>query len=137
MDRKDKVYKRISESEKPISGATLAREFNVSRQVIVQDIALLRAQNKEIVSTHTGYIVKNSNVSRCIHVNHEKKDTVNELNAIVDCGGIIEDVFVKHEIYGTLKAPLNLKNRYEIEQFLKSMEKGDSKLLTDLTSGDH
>ena len=50
--RRKEILKYISESDKPVSGTKLAELFHVSRQVIVQDIALLRAADCEILSTN-------------------------------------------------------------------------------------
>ena len=48
------IYDTISKSEVPVSGSELSKKFNVSRQVIVQDIALLKARNVHIYATHKG-----------------------------------------------------------------------------------
>lgn len=57
-ERRQEILKYIEESKKPVSGQKLAEIFHVSRQVIVQDIALLRAGDREILSTNRGYVYK-------------------------------------------------------------------------------
>ena len=74
------------------------------RQVIVQDIALLRAQKQDILSTHRGYVFHAPVfASRVFYVCHKDSEILEELNLIVDCGGKVEDVFIRHEVYGQLR----------------------------------
>ena len=69
-ERRDQIIKRIQESQVPVSGTQLAKEYEVSRQVIVQDIALIRAAGHKIISTNRGYILNASQSAagflRCI-----------------------------------------------------------------------
>ena len=44
-ERREHIIQLLTQTKKPISGTELARQMKVSRQVIVQDIALLRASN--------------------------------------------------------------------------------------------
>ena len=55
--RRENILKLLAESDSPLSGTDLAKCLAVSRQVIVQDIALLRAVNKNILSTNKGYLL--------------------------------------------------------------------------------
>ena len=137
--RRNKILEILKKSDKPVSGTFLARELQVSRQVIVQDIALLRAKNKEISSTHRGYVLFN-NKTECIRVfkvRHENDEVEKELNLIVDLGGYIEDVFVYHKIYNVVKANLNINSRRDIQKYLKELKSGHSTLLMNVTSGYH
>lgn len=136
--RRREILKCIGDSEKPVSGAALAKKFQVSRQVIVQDIALLRAADAEILSTHRGYVLaEEKKVERVFCVCHSSKEIEAELNAVVDCGGTVVDVFVKHEIYGELRAPLLIRSRRDVRRFMEEIKKGGSRPLTELTSGHH
>ena len=56
-NRRYQILKLLEDQHKPVSGTVLSKLFGVSRQVVVQDIALLRAENKEILSTNKGYIL--------------------------------------------------------------------------------
>ena len=80
--RRDKIIKMLTSSSIPVSGGKLAKEFGVSRQVIVQDIALLRAENKNILSTYKGYIIEENNsnkkYTRSFHVKHTEEDIEDE-----------------------------------------------------------
>lgn len=137
-DRRIEILKLIRASGKPLSGAALAREFQVSRQVIVQDIALLRASDYDIISTNRGYILNEPNqVVRIFQVSHTDEQIEEELNTIVDCGGTVKDVFVNHEVYGEIRAELNVSSRLQVSRFMESIRSGESKPLKNVTSGIH
>ena len=91
--RRIEILNRLSGAETPISASTLAEMFGVSRQVIVQDIALLRATGSVITSLARGYVLKKpTSFSRVFKVNHSDDDVESELNLIVDAGGTVEDI---------------------------------------------
>lgn len=136
--RRNKILEILKNSEKPVSGTFLARELQVSRQVIVQDIALLRAKNNDISSTHRGYVLFNkTECVRVFKVRHDNHEVEKELNLIVDLGGYIEDVFVYHKVYNVVKANLNINSRRDIQKYLQELESGHSTLLMNVTSGYH
>ncbi|MDO4340122.1 MAG: transcription repressor NadR [Eubacteriales bacterium] len=136
--RRQEIMKYITGSKKPVSGTKLAEQFSVSRQVIVQDIALLRAEGLEILSTNRGYFCHTPAQSvRIFYVMHEDSRIMEELNLIVDNGGKVEDVFVHHEIYGELRAELALDSRKKVLDFVRGIESGKSSPLTTITSGYH
>ena len=136
--RRQEILNFIKQSPEPVSGTKLASVFQVSRQVIVQDIALLRAQNQDIISTHKGYVCHTPvMVSRVFYVCHTDKEIQKELNLIVDCGGKSADVFIHHEIYGCLRAELSLDSRKKIREFVNGIESGKSSPLKNITSGYH
>ena len=137
-ERRKGIMKCIRQSSAPVSGTALAKLFNVSRQVIVQDIALLRAQDQEILSTHKGYVCHTPMfVSRVFYVCHGDSMIEEELNLIVDCGGRVDDVFVEHEVYGRLRAELGIDSRKKAKEFIKDIESGKSSPLNNITSGYH
>lgn len=138
-ERRKEILKKINCSEKPISGTKLAEQFGVSRQVIVQDIALLRAAEYEIVSTTRGYLLNDtsSGAVRIFKVQHADSQIEDELNCIVDLGGKVQDVFINHKIYGRINAVMNITSRRNVIEFIDSIEKGISKPLNNLTSGFH
>ena len=136
--RRKEILEYITNSTTPVSGAALARRFQVSRQVIVQDIALLRAKNWEILSTNRGYLMNHpKSVERIFWVCHNGEQIEEELNAVVDLGGVVVDVAVQHQVYGELRAALNIRSRRQVKQFLEDIQSGRSKPLTNLTSGHH
>lgn len=136
--RRKEILKYISESDAPVSGTKLAELFHVSRQVIVQDIALLRAADSDILSTNRGYICRTPQKHiRIFSVCHTDERIEEELNTVVDFGGTVEDVFVQHEVYGELRAVLHISSRCQVKQFLEDIRTGKSRPLTNLTSGHH
>lgn len=136
--RRKEILEYLTNSVTPVSGTALARKFQVSRQVIVQDIALLRAKNWEILSTNRGYIMNHpKSVERIFWVCHNGEQIEEELNAVVDLGGVVVDVAVQHQVYGELRAALNIRSRRQVKQFLEDIQSGRSKPLTNLTSGHH
>ena len=128
----------LSDSEVPISGKELAGILDVSRQVIVQDMALLRAQDYKIISTNQGYLLSGEKKSsRVFKVFHSDSEVEEELKLITDCGGYVEDVFVYHKVYGVLRAEMNIKSRMDIRNYMEEIRSGKSSLLKNVTSGYH
>ncbi|SFB10175.1 hypothetical protein SAMN05216249_10961 [Acetitomaculum ruminis DSM 5522] len=137
-ERRNQILKKLSDSSKPVSGTELAREFGVSRQVIVQDIALLRANGCEIFSTNLGYVLNAfTGTQRVFKVHHTEEETEEELNLIVDYGGIVKDVFVYHKAYGVIRGELNIKSRADVQAYIETMKSGRSSLLMNVTDGYH
>ena len=100
-ERRDAIIKQIRESRTPVSGKSLAAAYDVSRQVIVQDIALIRAAGHDIMSTNRGYIINEPvTVSRVFKVKHTDEQVEEELTSIVDLGGCVRNVMVNHRVYG-------------------------------------
>ena len=107
-DRRKDMVRRIRESARPVPGAALAACYQVSRQVIVQDIALLRAAGLDVISTNRGYILNEPvAASRVLRVCHTDEQLEEELCTVVDLGGCVKNVIVHHRIYGELEAELN------------------------------
>lgn len=122
----------------PFPGGTLAKELNVSRQIIVQDISLLRANGATIFSTNKGYLLQEDRkYSRVFKVYHTDDQVEEELSTIVDAGGQIRDVFVYHKVYGVLKADMGIKSRRDIRAYMEEISTGKSSLLKNVTSGYH
>lgn len=136
-NRRREIIELLKKSDKPVSGSFLASKFNVSRQAIVQDIAILRASGFDILSTNTGYYFKKTSASRIFKVKHNSIDTMEELNLIIDLGGVVEDVIVKHETYGDIKAQLNLKSRRDILRLIKDLKFNEASYLKNLTDDFH
>ncbi|MCD7839775.1 MAG: transcription repressor NadR [Erysipelotrichaceae bacterium] len=139
MDRKEEIIKVISKSEKPISASKLASQFGVSRQIIVGDIALLRAKGYKITATPRGYILDNKQLQNTytIAVKHTSNQMGDEMYTIVDLGGYIIDVIVEHPVYGQLIGDLHISSRYDVDQFLKKIKKNNASPLSQLTHGIH
>ena len=137
-ERRKQLLNILSSSNNPISGGTLAKELNVSRQIIVQDISLLRANGATIFSTNKGYLLQEEKkYSRVFKVYHSDDQVEEELSTIVDAGGQIRDVFVYHKVYGVLKADMGIKSRRDIRSYMEEISSGKSSLLKNVTSGYH
>lgn len=137
-ERRSEILQAIQEADVPISGTALAKRFHVSRQVVVQDIALLRAANYDIFSTTKGYLIHMPvSVTRVVEVCHADEEIEDELNTIVDLGGKVIDVFIRHEVYGSLRAPIGVSSRRNVQEFVSGISGGKSSPLKNLTSGKH
>ena len=140
VERREKLLELLSKCNSPLSGTELAKSLGVSRQVIVQDIALLRATNKNILSTTKGYILyyqESKKVNRCFYVKHTTQQIEEELSLIVDLGGTVLDVIVSHEIYGTIQADLIMHNRQDVYDFIDKIEQKKTVPLKELTDNYH
>ena len=140
--RRQQILQLLESQPKPVSGNVLAKLFQVSRQVIVQDIALLRAENKNILSTNKGYVLfqlpkKDEISTRVFRVQHNKKDVADELRCIVDNGGHVLDVSVDHDLYGQISADLIINSRADIMEFVDKMKQSTNKPLKELTGSIH
>ncbi len=132
--RRRAIRERLEKSGGPVSASALAREFSVSRQVAVGDVALLRAGGMEITATPRGYILPKASggLRRTLACRHGVEEMEAELNAIVDQGCTAVDVIVDHPVYGQLTGPLHLSSRYDVSQFMeRSRNVSPLSLLTD------
>lgn len=138
--RREAILEMLKGQEKPVSGTFLAQSYEVSRQVIVQDVALLRAKGYDVLATARGYILnKEMNVmfQRVVMVKHTTEETEEELNAIVDNGGRIRNVIILHPIYGELVGDLMLRNRRDVKEFVNKLRETRANPLLKLTDGTH
>lgn len=139
--RRQQIIEMLKFSEFPLSGTELAQRLKVSRQIIVQDIALLRATNKNILATNKGYLLfveeKTAKYQRAVKVKHENEAILDELYTIVDYGGKLLNVVVEHAIYGQILVDLIICNREDANLFVKAIEENATKPLTELTDGVH
>lgn len=137
-ERREQIIKILNSSEMPVAGTELAKELGVSRQVIVQDMALIRANGIEVMATNRGYVIREAKeVSRVFKVIHTDEQVEEELNLFVDLGGKVEDVFVYHKVYGVIKVPMNIKSRRDVRKYMEGISSGKSTNLMKLTSNYH
>lgn len=139
IERRSEIIKNLIDSEKPLKGTFLAEKYKVTRQIIVKDIAILRAKGNEIIATPDGYIISKSNnrIRRIIAVNHKEDKMADELNIVVKYGGTVEDVIVEHPLYGEIKGMLMIRNLNDLEKFINRYKTNDARLLSLLTGGIH
>lgn len=135
-ERRIEIIKILQEAKEPISGKDLADRFNLSRQVIVKDIGILKAEGVEIISTNRGYkLEENAKHEMIVKVVHDKKAIADELNILVDRNITIKDVFIDHKAYGTIRKSLDISSRNGVRIFLQNLKNNEP--LLDLTSGIH
>lgn len=136
--RRHEILSLLGNAETPVSAAALADRFAVSRQVIVQDIALLRANGYGIISTNRGYVLTaKKQAVRVFKCRHTFEELMEEGEIIINAGGAIEDVFVNHRVYGRISARLELTARIHVEELYRSLFSGASKPLMSVTDGYH
>ncbi|HHY11117.1 MAG TPA: transcription repressor NadR [Firmicutes bacterium] len=140
-ERRNRIVQILSASSKPVTGASLASRLGVTRQVIVQDIALLRAGGESILATPRGYTIwdlpRSPGVTKLIAVKHNFAQTREELLAMVNAGVEVIDVIVEHPVYGQLTGQLSISTRDDVEKFMETMETTQAGLLSSLTDGIH
>lgn len=141
-ERRLQLLAQLQKSKAPITGTDLAKFANVSRQVIVNDMTLLKARNEPIIATSQGYLYMHQEqlqqtVERTLPCIHTSEQTEDELMTIVDCGGTVKNVMVEHPIYGELTASIMVSNRYEVKQFIERVNATQANYLSALTGGIH
>lgn len=139
-ERREYILRKLVRDYEPQKGHILAAEIGVTRQVIVKDIAILRAEGHNIIATPEGYINPSNhtnNVRRLVAVCHKREDIEDELETIVKYGGIIEDVIVEHPLYGEIKGMLMIKTLRDIQSFMERFSKENAQPLSGLTGGVH
>lgn len=137
--RRKEIFDILNESEKAISATALAEKFSVTRQIIVADIALLRAAGNPIRSEHRGYVLDKprAGIYKKIVCRHRQEDVQDEFYAVVDNGGVLLDVQVEHPIYGQISANLSITSRRDADAFLTMSRLSGASQLSDLTGGVH
>ena len=139
-ERRKTIRDRLQACEEPISAARLAELFGVTRQIIVADIALLRAQGEPIRAEHRGYIMEKKQKEGflfSIVCRHSREQIKDEFYAVVDNGGRVLDVTVDHVIYGTISVDLHVSSRFDADEFMKKTGAKGATQLSDLTGGIH
>ena len=139
IERRDNIVKLLIESNKPIKGTVIAHKYGVTRQIIVKDIAILRATGQDIIATPDGYIInrKDKKIKAIIAVNHTEEEMFDEMNSVIKYGGTIEDVIVEHPLYGEIRGMLMVRNLNELNKFMTKHRNQKAKLLSVLTNGIH
>lgn len=136
--RREQIIDILKNSSQPVAGMDLAKRLEVSRQVIVQDMALIRAQGIDVLATNRGYVIQEpEQATRVFKVIHTDEQVEEELNLFVDLGAKVENVFVYHKVYGVIKAEMNIKSRHDVHQYIEGIASGKSTNLMNLTSNYH
>jgi len=140
QDRKNKIIELLDNSVIPEKGNNIAKKLNVTRQVIVKDIAILRASGENIISTPEGYIIPKAKkviYRRVFAVLHNVDEIQEELTIIVKHGGTVVDVIVEHPLYGEIRGMLMLKTIFDVQKFVEKYKTLKAEPLSKLTGGVH
>ena len=138
--RRETILERLSRAETPVSASALAAQLGVSRQIVVGDVALLRAGGAQVDATPRGYQLHPAErgytgILACVHRTEDEMRT--ELYTVVDQGGVVMDVAVENSLYGELRGNLNLASRYDVDNFIQQAKNAPESLLSRMTGGVH
>jgi len=140
LERREEIVRLLAQSDGCISASRLAAHFGVTRQVIVSDVAILRANGRKIFATQRGYALERApehDHLESIACRHRMDQVLDEFYAIVDNGGSVLNVVVEHPLYGQISADLNIASRYDAEEFVLKAKQVNANQLCDLTGGFH
>ena len=137
-ERRGEILKILKQAAVPIAARELAGRFGVSRQVIVQDLAVIRASTPGILSTTKGYVMEqDSSCTREFKVRHSQEQAAEELILIVDCGGRVKNISISHRVYGRVSAEMDIRSRQDVAEFVEALQNSHSTVLSSATSGYH
>lgn len=140
QERREAILRELEQAQAPLSASALAKQFHVSRQAVVGDVAMLRALNSPIAATPRGYVLtrgESREKTYTIACRHDRARLAEELYAVVDNGGGLLDVIVDHAVYGQLSGKLHIFSRYDADEFLRRLSANESSPLASLTGGIH
>ena len=138
--RRRAILEKLAAATGPVSASRLAEQLGVTRQIVVGDVALLRAAGAKIDATPRGYRLQEAagGYTALVACCHSTADAMRrELYAVVDQGGVVADVWVENALYGEIRANLNVASRYDADAFLKQAEASPASLLSSMTGGVH
>ncbi|NLD19967.1 MAG: transcription repressor NadR [Clostridiales bacterium] len=142
-ERRRFIKRELQEAREPLSASYFAGKLSVSRQIIVGDVAILRASGLDVLAASRGYLLNDAvksqfpfvDILTCIHSSEQLKE---ELYTIVDYGATVIDVIIEHAVYGEISGKLDLSSRYDVDLFLKTVEEEKNAApISSLTGGIH
>ena len=138
--RRESILEKLSAAKAPVSASALAGQLGVSRQIVVGDVALMRAGGAQIDATPRGYQLHPAEkgftgILACVHSTEDEMRT--ELYTVVDQGGVVVDVTVENSLYGELCGNLNIASRYDVDNFIRQAKDTPECLLSRMTGGVH
>jgi transcriptional regulator of NAD metabolism len=141
-ERRGMIIAELSGAGEAVTGSDLASRFGVSRQVIVQDMAVLRAEGLPVVATPRGYILLRPEGSgrlvKTVVTRHRDYEAMEEeLLIMVGCGAKVLNVIVEHPLYGEITGNLMLSTTADVARFMESIRKSAGEPLSSLTGGVH
>lgn len=140
-ERRRQLLHLLGAADLGLTGGDLAQRLGVSRQIVVQDVAVLRAAGADILATPQGYVLasrlRGAAHRRVAACRHNRAQVEDELLTLVDCGVTVVDVIVEHPVYGEIRAPLWLRSRTDVAHFMAQFDQSQANLLSSLTGGVH
>jgi len=138
-ERRGRILEYLRKADGPLAAAALAQRLSVSRQIIVGDVALLRAAGEGVTATPRGYVLDGprAGLVHTVACVHSGADMERELTLMVDQGCTVENVIVEHPVYGQLTGPLALSSRYDVSEFIRRVKECEAQPLSALTDGVH
>ena len=135
--RREKLYEILENADRPITGIELSKTLDVTRQIIVGDVAILRSSGKPILSTARGYQLQGPAEERGCSRTMDEDELEAELNAVVYNGGIVRGLTLSHEVYGIIHIDMNIYSRRDVRQYVDKLRASDAPLIVTLTNGVH
>jgi transcriptional regulator of NAD metabolism len=139
--RRDKIVTMLREGRRSITGSELAEHFGVSRQAIVNDMAIIRAGGAAISGSPLGYRwdgdAPPEGVFATLACKHDREGAQKELEVLVAHGCTVLDVVIEHELYGEIRANLMVASHRDVERYGEAMLTSDAQPLSSLTGGVH
>lgn len=139
-ERRQELLRTLRMSGEPILGSELARQFGVSRQVLVQDMAILRASGSDVIATPRGYLLRNPEPVAhrdVLHLQHNRAALADEMTVLVDLGIRILDDVIDHPVFGALRTDLYISSRQDVQEMVDRLDATDSLPLQELVGGRH
>ena len=125
--RREKIVTMLREGRRSITGSELAEQFGVSRQAIVNDMAIIRAGGADISGSPLGYRwdgdAPPEGVFAVLACKHDRE-------------GVL-DVVVQHELYGEVRADLMIASHRDVQRYSEAVRRADAQPLSSLTGGVH
>lgn len=129
----------LRSSPEPITGSTFSDQLGVSRQAIVNDIAILRAAGEQITGSPRGYRMADDppGVRALIRCDHPPDRGREEFEILLDRGITVLDVGVEHSVLGEVRAPILIETRADIDRCSETITEAGEMPLSAITRGVH
>lgn len=139
MDRKVQLIEILKKSDQPLKGSELATQLGISRQTLVQDIALLRKDGQPIISTTLGYVLEQlpKRATEILGIVHSPAELKKELDILIAHHVEVVDVIIDHPVYGRIKSDLNIRTPKDVKAFVQMRDQSPLPLFSEVTGGLH
>lgn len=138
--RRERIVELLREAHRAITGSQLSVSLGVSRQAIVNDMAILRAAGEPIGGSPQGYHWDGepaTGVFAVLTCAHDREGSQKELETLVAHGITVHDVVIEHPLYGEVRADLMISSHRDVERYEEVLHTSDTQPLSSLTGGVH